>query len=225
MDAVTQDILLLEYTEIMLGNKTHFSDDFFSGNSPASEEKVIDFVRLVAKVYLQCTTAQQAKLIFTQDMIRKMHLLGIIKEIRVPDFIDAHDRMDFITAKIFSKNLNAEKWAAEHYCNRVLDGSLVKFPRNYMDGEVGYSRACYCLRYFLKLEKPGASALDLLYMSVNPKFRAWLQSHYLLNVCGKYFDSRVDFMYEALPEDMKIDILFMLCKTRYLFDKTTAELS
>lgn len=222
---ISQDILLLEYTEIMLGNKRHFSDDFFSGNTPSSEDRAIKFVRLVSKVYLQCDNIQQAKIVFNAEMIKKMHLEGIVREIRIPDYIDAHDRMDFIAAKIFTKKFDPEKWAAEHYCMRVLNGTLAKFPRNYMDGEIGLSRACFCLRYFLMLERPGSSTLDLLYFAVNPKFRTWLQAHYLMNVCNKYFDTRVDYMYEALPDNMHIDILYMICKTRYLFDRTNSELS
>lgn len=217
----SQDILLLEYTEIMLGNKRHFSDDTFCGHTAASEERAVSFVRLVAKVYLQCTTVQQAMAIFDEDLISRMRLTGVVREIRVPEYVDSHDRMDYITARIFTKNFDPEKWGAERYCTRILAGTLSKFPRNYMDGEIGYKRACYCLRYFLKLERPGASALELLYYSTTSQFRQWLLDHLLINVCTKYFDSRVDYMYDALPEEMRIDIFYMICKTKYLFDKET----
>lgn len=213
------DILLLEYTEIMLGNKRHFTEDYFSGNSAMSEARAISFIRLVFKVYLQCDSLQQVKNIFCLDLIKRMKLTNVVNEIRVPEYIEACDRVDFIAARVFSKNLDPERWAAERYCNRILDGSLFKFPRNYMDGDAGYGRACYCLRYFLRLEKPGATALDLLYYSTTSDFRLWLQDRLLSNVCAKYFETRVDYMYDSLPDDMKFDILYMICKTKVLLDK------
>lgn len=220
--SVQQAMLLLEYTEIMLGNKRHFSEDFFNGRTGASEERIVSFIRLVAKVYLQCDNFQQARCVFDADLVKKLKLDNIVREIRVPDYIDTHDRMDFIAARVFLKKFDPERWAMEHYCQRVLDGSLAKFPRNYMDGEIGLGRACYCLRYFLKLERPGSSALDLLHFSTLPEFRTWLQKHFLMNVCAKYYDTRVDYMYDSLPDDMKIDILYMICKTKYLMDRAPA---
>lgn len=217
----SQDILLLEYTEIMLGNKQHFSDDTFGGKKTNSEQIAADFMRMISKVYLQCESAAQAKALFTDDLIARMHLTGIIREIKVPDYIDNNDRRDYMMARIFTKNFDPEKWAAERYCNRVINGSLFKFPRNYMDGEIGIRRACFCLRYFLKMEKPNSSALDLLYFSASPDFRLWLQKHLLLNVCTRYFDSRVDFMFDALPEEMKIDIFYMLCKSKIMLDRAS----
>lgn len=217
-----QDILLLEYTEIMLGNKRHFSEDFFSaksGRSKVGEERAVQFIRLVSKIFLQVDNLGQARGVFTKEMVSRMRLSNIFDQIYVPDYVDSNDRIDYVAAKIFSKKFDPEKWTAEHYCMRILNKSLTKFPRNYMDGELGLNRACYCLRYFLQLERPGSSALDLLNYASTSEFRIWLQDHLLSNVCTRYYDTRVDFMYDALPDDMKINILFMIYKTKALMER------
>lgn len=220
-----QDILLLEYTEILLGNKQHFSDDTFSGKRRDSEKMAADFIRLVAKVYLQCDNASHARVIFTDELVEKMKLGNIMKEIEIPDYIDSSDEHDYVAARIFTPGFNPERWAAERYCDRIKNGTLYKFPRNYMDGEIGLRRAKYCLQYFLKMEMPGATCLDLLQKSLAPEFRGWLQEHLLLSVCNRCFDSRLDFVYASLPEDMKVEIFYMICKSRIMLSRAKPSLA
>lgn len=218
----TLNILLYEYTEIMLGNRKNFSDNFLDGSRAQNERNAIMFIRLVSHVYFQCDSLNQAQALFSDEFIDVTKLRKVLNSVIVPEFIDSADRFDYIITKVFSRNFDSEKWAAQRYCERILRGSLTRFPKNYINEENGVTRSCYCLWYFLTMERPDAGALELMEFAVSPEFPKWLKTHLLSNACMKLFDDRIDFMFESFPNEMHDEMLYMIYKAKFLYNTTGA---
>lgn len=212
--------LLFEYTEILLGNQKNYSDNYFTGSKSSNEALAIAFIREVAHIFLQCDNLETARLTFNAKVFQKMHLDKIIIYINVPSYVDEADVPDYIVNKVFTKYFDEERWIAIRHCERIMHGTITKFPKNYMQEDAGVQRACFCLRYFLTREYPSTSPTMLYRFSAGPEFRLWMKQHCLSNTCFKLFASPVDYMDAALPESMRSHALCLLyraiCSLSYI---------
>ena len=218
-------LLLLEYTEILVGNQKNYSDDYFNGSRGSNEKLAIQFVRYVAHVYFQCDNLEAARATFSKKLFSDMKLDKIIHYIHVPAFVDTADRTDYIIDKIFTNSFDSEKWIATRYCKRILEGTVNKFPKNYMLEDAGIQRACFCLRYFLTCEFPTASPASLYAFAAGTKFRIWLKDRFLSNTCAKLFSSPVDFLHIALPDNMQDDMLHMIYNAVYRMSTVPSDIT
>ena len=207
-------LLTYEYVEILAGNKKNYSDDYFNGNASANEQLAISFIREITKIFLQCNNLESAKIAFSRKLIDQMKLTKIITYITVPPYVDANDKVDYIISKIFTNNFNSERWTAERYCKRVLNGTISRFPKNYMFCDNGVERACFCLKYFLRTEYPRMNALQTYQFAASQEFSGWLKKHYLSNTCVRLFASPIDYVHLMLPDEMKNHMYYCmyLCK-------------
>lgn len=206
----TLSLLFLEYTEILIGNQKNYTDDYFCGTKSANKRLAIQFVRTVARVYFQCDNLAAARVTFNEQVFKAMKLDKILQYIHVPTYVDRVDRTDYIINLIFTNNFDSELWVATRYCERVVAGTIVRFPKNYMLGDSDTWRSCFCLRYFLTYDFPTMSPMQLYAFAASTKFRPWLQEHFLTNSCTKLFSSPVEYLHMSLPENMRSDILFMI---------------
>lgn len=206
----TLSLLILEYTEILIGNQKNYTDDYFSGSKAANKKLAIRFIRAVAHIYFQCDNLAAARITFNEQVFTAMKLDKIIRYIHVPSYVDKVDRTDYIINLIFTNNFDSELWVATRYCERVIAGTIPRFPKNYMLGDSDIQRSCFCLRYFLTYDFPSAPPAKLYAFAASTKFRPWLQNHLLTNSCSKLFSSPVEYLHLSLPENMRSEILFLI---------------
>lgn len=218
------DFLLFEYTEILLGNRKNYTDDYFEGNKATNEALAIAFIREVAHVYLQCDNLESAQAILNDRVFKKMKLDKILAYIIVPSYVDSADSTDYMISKIFSDRFNEEEWIATRYCQRILQGTIAKFPKNYMQDDLGMQRACFCLRYFLTREFPSATSFELYRFASGSEFRAWIKKHCLSNTCSRLFATPIDYLDQALPNSMRNSILRLLYRSVYYMSFTSSEI-
>ena len=203
-------IILYEYTEILLGKRKNYSDNFFDHSDEENEQNAIEFIRIVAKAFLRCRSIEAARNTINPTVLKTMQLDKIAAFIQVPKNVYILDRTAYMTDRIFTDNFNAEQWIADHLCMRITSGDLSKFPKHYMRNETGMKRAIYCLRYFLTLEMPSKTIPELYAFAITPEFRAFLKRHLLLNTCMRIFDSPLEFLHETLDEQYQNTALYEL---------------
>lgn len=206
----TLSLLILEYTEILIGNQKNYTDDYFAGSKSTNKRLAIQFIRSVAHIYFQCDNLAAARITFTPQVFKIMKLDKILRYIYVPPYVDSVDRTDYLINLIFTNNFDSELWVATRYCERVIDGTLPRFPKNYMLGDSDIWRSCFCLRYFLTYDFPTTPPIKLYAFAASTRFRPWLQDHLLTNSCSKLFSSPVEYLHMSLPENMRNDMYFLI---------------
>ena len=193
-------IVLYEYTEILLGKRKNYSDTFFR-QGPDDEKHAIEFIRTIARSLLRCRTLEAAHQSISPEIMETLKLDKILSVISVPKSVHREDRQTYLIDKIFSTDFNEEKWIAEHLCERIIKGKLKKFPKYYMNEELGFRRARFCLHYLLNREMPEKTIPQLYQVSITPAFRIFLKERLLLNVCLRIFDLPVEFVHDAIDDE------------------------
>ena len=151
-------IVLYEQTEIILGNRKNYSDAYFDKSPEENEKNAIAFIRLMVKTFLHCRSLEAAKKTVLMEDLENLELKRVIQYVRVPKFVEANEKDEYLTAKIFTPGFDSEEWVAEKLCKRIENNTLKIFPKYYIAEEAGRLRAAYCLRYFV--------ARELSYMTI-----------------------------------------------------------
>ena len=216
-------ITLYEYTDILLGKRKNYSDNFLENSADDGEQKAIALVRAAARAFLRCRTPEAARHTITPELLKKMKLDRVANCISVPKEVDPGDRNIYIIDKIFIKNFDEEKWIADHLCDRIEAGTLKKFPKHYLSEAEGIRRATYCLKRFIEIEFPGKRIFDLYRYATTQEFRDFLKSHLLLNTCMKLYDSPIEFLQDTIPEEYQDPDAYYYFKTIWYLDSNRKE--
>ena len=210
-------ILLFEYTEILIGNRKNYADYYFGGTDKNNEKLAIEFVRLVAKIFLNVHDLR-AGLAIPVSLLEYMKLSPVLSQINVPNHVDKDDRDAYLISKIFDPDFDSEKWLCRQFCQRINDGTLEKIPKYYLADEMAPERACMCLRNFLFEDLPQASSFELYRFAASKEFRTYLKKKRLSAIVFKLFTNPVRYMHCALPADMKNPLLYKIYQAVFLVD-------
>lgn len=216
-------ILLYEYTEILLGNRKNYADYFFTGTDKRKENLAIEFVRLVAKIFLNVQD-QRAGLSIPVSLLWYMKLGPILSQINVPKHVLKDDHDAYLIAKIFDPDFDSEKWICRKFCQRINDGTLGKIPKYYLADEMAADRACMCLRNFLFEDYPQLDSFDLYRFAASKEFRSYLKEKRLSAIVYKLFTTPVRYIHCALPSDMKDPLIYKIYQAVYLVDNASGSL-
>lgn len=202
-----ETIFLYDYTEILLGKKKNYSNNFFSEGARENEFNAVQLIRTVTKTFLKCNSLAAARETITPEILRKLKLDTVIPYIRRPKFIPAEDKDAYVLARIYTNNFNVEQWTAYNFCRRIRDGTLEKFPKYYMNDAIGKVRAQYCLWYFIMKDYPFSKVIDLYRFASSKEFETFLKKNHLLSVMLKQYRPPVEFMHDAIPKEHQSTLL------------------
>lgn len=211
-------IVLYEYTEILLGKRKNYSDNFFDESRTNNEQNAINFIRTVTKTFLRCNTLEAAKATITPEILKRMRLDTIVNHIRRPRYVLPEDWNLYVLARIYSNKFNTEKWIAGQLCSRIRNRTISKFPKFYMNENSGLVRSQYCLRYFISTDLPHMKIIDLYRFSTTTKFSIFLKERLLLNVKGKLYESPVEFMHNAIVAQQQEEAFYHMYETLYFLE-------
>lgn len=214
-------IVLYEYTEILLGKRKNYSDNFFNEIRMNNEQNAIEFIRMATKAFLRCNNLDAARATVTPSVIKQMKLDTIINHIKRPRYVYPEDWDEYVLARVFDDKFNTEKWIAAQLCKRISKGSLNRFPKFYMNENLGLIRSQYCLRYFISMDIPDMKIIDLYRYSTSAGFSVFLKKRLLFNVKGKLYSSPVEFMHLAINRQLREDILYYMYEALYYLEFQT----
>ena len=201
-------IMVYEYTQILCGNQKNYSENYFDESKEQNEEHAVDFLRFVAKSFLRCPTMEAAHNTMTPELMDKMKLGKLIQYINVPKAVPPHYRYQYVIDRVFLREFDTEIWVSNCLCECVRSGAITKFPKYYMEEELGRRRAGTCLRYFLKLDMPGKTIPQMYQYSCKSEFREYLKKQLLLNFCQRTYLAPIDYLHDALSDDQKDETFY-----------------
>ena len=201
------DDLLIEYDELMSGERTTFSDRFFGRDFTLNEKHALRVMRYAFDYYLGWS-ADTLEHFLSKDVMERLKLLPLIKYIHFPEEYDETKDFYYIVSLIYpSKRISLEDQVVHTY-QRILDGSVVKYPKDYFIGTDGLVRAGICLQYAINHGLSFTTKNDLYYFFASEDAPKFLRKWKLQTICKQAFDSPVEYLHFSLPEKEKVHIYY-----------------
>lgn len=198
--------LLYEYDEILLGNKNSFSNYLFGGTEESKERLALQVFRCAIENYLRWTPAQ-ARDYLNEKIIEKMKLDTVIKHIRLPVELDPSRDYFYIAHLLYPEKVrfDRQELVIRTYQD-VLDGKLIKYPKEYLSDTNGYVRSRICLQYMISQYVQVGSIKELYELFATVKGKKLLEKYRLLNICNDAFGHPLDYLHESLPTNLKDEL-------------------
>ena len=208
MELGRDNSLYLEYELILLGKKNSFSPYFFNYNAEYNEKKALLLFKYAIEGFLKWTP-QEASTYLTMDIVKLMKLDMIIKFIRFPAELDMERDLFYIAHLLYPKIVKFDnKELILRTYKEVLDGKLYKFPKEYLSGSMGATRACVCFQYMISENLPFNNIQEMYrFFSTTNGVKA-LKKHRLYAICTDIFDYPIDFLHEALSDKQKNEFFY-----------------
>lgn len=210
------EALLNEYEDILIGNRKVFSDQFFGAGKPESRRNALAVLQYAFERYLKWPPNVIARRM-TKELIAQMHLHTVIKYIKFPPEYNRDRDYFYIVALLYPNFKITRRQRITYVYKNVLEKKILKFPKDYFFGEEGIVRALVCMQYLLTdiLQAEISSPVDAYALFASEYGLACLRKYKLLNICDELFQTPVDFIHMALPDDSRDPFLYVYYKFQY----------
>ncbi|ADL36263.1 hypothetical protein bpr_II326 (plasmid) [Butyrivibrio proteoclasticus B316] len=211
--------LIHEYTQILCGSKSKFSNPFFSKqNRQRGEQYAYELFRIAIEIFLHWTPEQANKRL-NQEVIKKMRLDIALSYIDLPDEALASNDYSWILHKLYPDiPYNMEGQTLAIY-DAVLNGTRNKWPKNFFEGIEGYDRACICLRKMIETHMHWDNLEDLHRQFATGEGSKMLRQYRLNKIMGIVFGDPLSYLYAALPDEQKDPFLYHYYSVIYFYEQ------
>lgn len=205
--------LMLEYGELLLGNRTTLPQSFFSTNgSAANEQNALDLMRYAFETYLKWTPFELCDWL-TWDILILLKLKYVMKYIRFPPELDPDKDLYYIACRLYPQTLRfSESDLTLAVYKKMLAGEIRKYPKEFFSGIEGMRRAGVCLAYAIEQFLPVDNVYDLYEAFSKPSINQFLRKRKLMSVCSDLFGYPLDFLHAALPNQQKQPAMYFYCQ-------------
>ena len=210
-----QPELAMEYDDSIIGKRTNFSDEYFGKDKVTNSENAIDVIRYAFTTYLRWSPdAIDAHM--TKKLMEDLHLQPLMKYINYPIGYDKNKDYCYLVSLVFrGYNLNVRERTIHVYEN-ILNGSQMKYQKDYFSGTEGAVRAGICLQYMINHYIIFSDLNELYYIfGSNDGFDA-IKKYKLMSPCMEIFESPLDFLVFILPKEQRIPLYHNYYKFKYL---------
>ena len=211
--------LMFEYELILLGKKNSFSPYFFNYNAEFNEKMALQVFKYAIEGFLKWTP-KEAELYLNENIINLMKLDSIVRFIRFPAELDPNKDFFYIVHLLYPNvvKFNSRELILKTYKD-VLSGKLYKFPKEYLSGSMGVTRACICFQYMVSQFLPFNNIEEMYkFFSTTNGVKA-LKKYRLYAICTDIFDYPIDFLHESLSNKQKNEFFYHY----YKFNTTNRE--
>lgn len=201
-------MVLYEYEQILLGKKKSFSSTYFPYNPEQNERLALEVFRHAVEVYLNWSPTE-VQMYLNGDVIKQMKLDSIVRYLRFPLELDPKKDYFYIAHLLYPNiiHYNAKELILNVY-KRVLNGTLCKFPQDYMAGTRGFMCAAICFQYMLERFMQFSCIEDLYAFFASPEGSRALKKYRLSAICNLMFGSPLDYLHESLNSKQKNEFLY-----------------
>lgn len=206
---------ILEYEDILRGERQRFSDFYFKGTPYSNEQMALTIFRYACEKLLRWSP-YELRDCFTRGIVNSLKLDCLLKYIDFPPELNKDTDMIFIVWKLYpnvikiSMNELTVKTYLD-YCNKKIKN----YPKGFFNGIEGKIRACICMQYVISQYYSFASVNLLYEMFAGDKGYEIIEKHGLKKALEKQFPAPIDYLHESLPEDYRSDLEYHFA----LFDK------
>lgn len=211
--------LFFEYEQILLGNMDSFSSGHFKDKNKIEAQKAALMVCSFAFENYLHLSPYETKSVLNKALIEKLKLDLVLPYIQFPVEFDKDTDFYYILSLLYPEQIKiSENERVLHYYSRILEKNE-RFANGYFVGEQGRRRACICLRYAISKETKFNSISDLyLLFSENRRVggsgKKFLKEYRLDHCCYDLYESKIDYLHDALPASQKNTFLYYYYRYR-----------
>ena len=203
--------LLMEYEDILLGKRKDFSAGYIGQGT--SSQDISQILRYAFEKLLHWSP-EDVRDYASPGLIRKLHLERIVNKIDFPSGLNPKTDMFYIACFLYPKQIrfSREKLAMQVY-QKVIDGKLQKYPKNFFLSADGELNAQICLRYAINQNLYVNSVRELYeFVSDSDKALSWLKSINLQVPCRLIYEYPIDMLHSCLPASQKDELMYHMGK-------------
>lgn len=208
--------LFVEYDDIMIGKRTGFSNTYFRKGSSRNMEHALRVMRYAFDRYLRWNPTVLKRRLNKKIMV-KMHLQVLMQYINYPIEYDKDKDYYYLVSLLYYRHRLDNRSITIHTYEKLLDGSITKYPKDYFMGTEGLIKAGFCLQYMIEhyIMSPGLDINTLYYIFASEEGYKALKKYRLLSISRDAFETPVDFLHFVLPTDQKNSLLLHYYKYKY----------
>lgn len=201
--------LLNEYDEILLGKRKKFSSMYFGFPDKTNETMALSVIKYAIERYLKWTP-KEAYNMLNKKVLKQLNLTSLLSYIEFPVELKKSTDIWYVVHKIYPHLFPLSKRRLiTTLMSRIISGELNKIPSDYFFCEDGELRACVCLQYVLENFFLFKTIDDMYkFFANNKEVHKILVQYRLRNVYTLFYDSPLEFLHIALPEDQKNEFLY-----------------
>lgn len=201
---MTIDEICYEYEQVITERRATYSSEIFDGKSGKDQEKTsIEFIKVVLEKYLHWTPEESYHYL-NKATIENMRLKPLLRYLKFPFEFDINEDCRFIVSKIYPEKfpVDPQDIAREIY-QKVVDGKLCRYPKNFFEGREGQMRALFCLKHALSTFKTFSNA-DELYRFMYEEGKTFLKEYKLWDAyVMNYGESPLDYLHDSFNDKIK----------------------
>lgn len=209
--------IILEYIDILLGNRESFSSYYFKKTKYSNEQMALIVFKFAFENLINWTPYELRDCL-NMKMLKALKLSGLMPYIQFPTELkkDPSKRILYVISKIYPDKVKMSFMditikVYDDFLNKITD----KLPRDFFTGNSeGRNRACICLLYIISRYYSYMSVRELYEMFSHKDIASTLKSYKLLSACKEHYMAPLEFLHDALPLNLKNELYFHY----YLFE-------
>ena len=225
--------ILYEYERLLMGEKKNISRSLFEGSDKDKQDTALVFIRYAVEYFLRWTP-KQAESCLDEATLKLMKLDKVMPYIIFPKELNPRRDYFYLAHLLYPDKIKYTPNALTlHLYREILreggDGEndkKSKFPKEYMSGERGRTKACVCFRYMLQnyCSDIIKNTRDMYRIFSEPKGTTILKKYGLYLVCFDLYDTPVDFVHDVLGDMQQDETLFFYYKFQYFYSRALSKI-
>lgn len=212
--------LMTEYDDILIGNQKKLNPYYFKGKTQWVQQKLaISVLKYACETYMRWSP-EKTYISLSVDVLRKWHLIELLKYINFPEDLDRHKDLFYIAILMYPNKFkfNRAKFCMTLY-ERVLSGELKKFPKDYFGDSYAINKACICLKYAIEDYGIFSSVEDMYRFFSTPESHTFLRNYKIFTPIHNLFASPVTAFHLTLSNEQENNFLFQFYRMAYIYNE------
>lgn len=198
---------LREYDDCMMGRRKSFSSAMMAkGQGP---HLCAELLRLIFQYYMHWTPVR-VRDILDKRYIDALHIEPLINRIPCPPEVNPKKEFYYVAWYLYPETVNVKpaELIIKLYMD-VVNGNLVKFPKGYFDGNLGYIRARLLFLTMVREFLPKFESLEAMYAYfASEKGRQCINAYKLSVPLRELYGSPLAYMHDSLAGTQKDEDLY-----------------
>ena len=198
---------IMEYEEILLGNRKNFST--LCMGKEAHEKDAIVILKYAIEELLHWTP-EMARDYMNSELIKLLHLQRPVIKLDFPPELDETKDFFYIAQAVYPKRIRySQKKIVLSVYQKVAEKLQPKYPKNFFSGTRGLTNACICLQFAMN-QNLVIESVEELYRKFSDKSwaTAFLKDVRLYTPFLENYQYPIDFLHDSLPETQKSDFFY-----------------
>lgn len=203
--------LILEYEEILTGKRRDVSTGYKGKN--LNMDYLVNLFRYVYEDLFEWTPDEVVRNT-DKEFLERMHLTSLFGMLPFPPELDPKVDIYYIGHILYPDIMPYDKKAMTiRVYEKVLSGTIKKFPKKFFDGGNGRLALQICFQSAVSAKLQYSDVEGLYRFFVSPKGMRFLQQMKILVPCLEAYGNPISLLHDALPDTARSELYYRF----YLF--------